>query len=140
MSEFDRDDLNRVRRLAKRATYDRETVYGIFDAAPICHVAFVQDEQPVVIPTIHGRIGDQVFLHGAVASRLLKHVAAGHPLSITATLVDGLVLARSLFHHSMNYRSVVLFGRGRAVTEDADKLRALEAITERLIPGRWNDA
>lgn len=130
----------RVRRIPDRARYDRETVYAILDEAPICHVAFVVDGQPFVIPTLHGRLGDELVLHGAKASRMLKHAAAGFPISVAATLVDGIVLARSVFHHSMNYRSVVLFGTGRLVDDVAGKLEALKAISDHLAPGRWEDA
>lgn len=106
----------------------------------MCHVGFTVEGQPFVIPTLHGRLGDRLFLHGARASRLLKHAAAGSPLCVTATLVDGLVLARSVFHHSMNYRSVVLFGTGRLLEGDDEKLEALAAISDHLLPGRWKDA
>lgn len=140
MTEFDRTDLNRISRLPKRGHYDRETVYGILDEALICHVAFVEDGQPYVIPTLHARSGDDLLLHGASTSRMLLHAAAGHPLSIGVTLVDGIVLARSIFHHSINYRSVVLFGQGGLVEEPEAKLAALAAFSERLLPGRWADS
>ncbi len=140
MDVFPQTERNRIRRLPKRGAYDKETIYGIVDAAPICHVGFVDHGQPVVIPTIHARRGDKLFLHGAPASRLLKHIQRGAPVCVTVTLLDGLVLARSVFHHSMNYRSAVIFGRGRLLEEDAEKLAALEAITEHVMPGRWADA
>ena len=107
---YPKTDLNKVRRLPDRGTYDRETIYAIVDAAPICHVGFVQDGQPFVIPTLHARLGDELYLHGAKASRLLKHIASGQPVCVCVTLLDGIVLARSLFESSMNYRSAVLFG------------------------------
>jgi uncharacterized protein len=135
--EFDVAPHNRVRRLPERGRYERETVYQIIDEALFCHVAFVADGMPYVIPINHARAGDTLYLHGAPASRLLKHVQAGEQLCIAMTLVDGLVLARAAFHHSINYRSAVLFGHGRPVTEDAEKLQALAAITEHLAPGRW---
>ncbi|MEZ4559705.1 MAG: pyridoxamine 5'-phosphate oxidase family protein [Caldilineaceae bacterium] len=138
--EFAQDERNRVRRLPARGVYDRATIYAIVDAAPICHVGFAVDGQPYVIPTIHARVDDTIFLHGAKASRLLKHVEAGHPLCVTVTHLDGLVLARSVFHHSMNYRSAMLFGRGELVTDADAKWAALEAITEHVMPGRWADA
>lgn len=131
---------SRLRRIPDRGAYDHETIYAILDEAPVCHVGFAVDIQPFVIPTLHGRIGDRLYLHGAKASRLLKHAAAGYPLCVTVTLVDGLVLARSVFHHSMNYRSAVLFGTGRPVEDDAEKLEALKAISDHLLPGRWEDA
>ena len=140
MSDFPITDDNRVRRLPKRGAYDKETVYGIVDDSLICHVGLIENERPVVIPTIHARDGDSILLHGASTSRLLNHVAAGHDICITVTHVDGLVLARSVFHHSMNYRSAVLFGKGRLIDEPEEKMKALEIFTEKLIPGRWDDA
>lgn len=140
MNQFAKTRLNRVRRLPKRSHYDRDTVYQILDEALICHVGFVEDEQPIVIPTIHARRGDILYLHGAIASRLLKHIATARPICVTVTLVDGLVLARSTFHHSINYRSAVVFGQGRAVEAADEKWQALEAITEHIARGRWQDA
>ena len=140
MEVFDKTDLNRVRRLPARGQYDRATIDAIVDEALICHVAFAVDGQPFVIPTIHARMADEIVLHGAPASRLLKHIVAGNPVAIVVTLVDGLVLARSVFHSSMNYRSAVLFGRGRLVADEAEKLAALQAISEHLAQGRWGDA
>jgi len=131
---------SRLRRIPDRGSTDRELIHAILDEAPVCHVGFVVDAQPFVIPILHGRRDDHLFLHGAKASRLLKHAADGHPMCVTTTLVDGLVLARSVFHHSMNYRSVVLFGTGRLLTKDDEKLAALAAISEHLLPGRWEDA
>ncbi|MBW7883416.1 MAG: pyridoxamine 5'-phosphate oxidase family protein [Caldilineaceae bacterium] len=140
MTSFTRSALNRVRRLQERGHYDKATIYPIIDEALICHVALVQDGQPFVIPTIHARMGDELILHGANASRLLQHIERGEPVCVGITLLDGLVLARSVFHSSMNYRSVVLFGRGRVVSEPAAKLAALEALSEHLAQGRWQDA
>jgi len=128
-----------VKRLPKRAQYDREPVYAVVDSAPICHVGFVQDGQPFVIPTIHARIGDTLIIHGSTASRMMKHLGSGAELCVTVTHLDGLVLARSAFHHSMNYRSAVLFGRGENITDQAEKLDALKAVSEHLAPGRWAD-
>ena len=139
MTEFQKEDRNLVRRVPKRGHYDKETVYEIIDEALMCHVGFTMENQPFVIPTIHVRDGDRILLHGATTSRLLKHVEAGNPLCITVTHLDGLVLARSVFHHSMNYRSAVVFGKGHLV-EDGEKMSALELFTEKLIPGRWDDA
>ena len=140
MTDFAKTEKNSIKRLPKRGHYDRETIYRILDEALICHVAFANGRQPYVIPINFARIGDTIVLHGAKASRLLKHVEDGHPVCVEATIVDGLVLARSVFHHSVNYRSVVLFGTGRLVTGEQEKLAALEAVTEHLIPGRWKEA
>ena len=140
MSNFEKTERNTVVRVPDRGKYDRETIYRIIDEALICHVGLVQDEQPFVIPTLHARRGDQILLHGATTSRLIKHVQAGHAVCLTMTLVDGIVLARSVFHHSINYRSVVLFGHGRLIESDDEKLSALQHFTECLIPGRWADA
>ncbi len=140
MSEFPITERNQVKRVAKRGHYDRETVHRILDEGLICHVGFVQDQQPVVIPTLYARQGDTLILHGAKTSRMLQCIQAGHPVSVTVTLVDGLVVARSVFHHSMNYRSVVLFGRGRLIEPDEEKLQALEVLTEHILRGRWGDA
>jgi nitroimidazol reductase NimA-like FMN-containing flavoprotein (pyridoxamine 5'-phosphate oxidase superfamily) len=119
--------------------YDQATIYAILDEALICHVGFVVDGQPFVIPTIHVRIGETLFFHGSPGSRMLKELASGIEVCVTVTLVDGLVLARSAFHHSMNYRSVVLFGTAHAV-EGLDERRAvLHALSEHLIRGRWTD-
>jgi len=140
MTLFARTEKNRIKRLPKRAQYDRATIYQILDEALICHVAFVERRQPYVIPINFARVEDSIVLHGAKASRLLKHIEAGHPICVEATIVDGLVLARSVFNHSVNYRSVVLFGRGRPVEAEQEKLSALEAITDHLVPGRWQEA
>jgi len=140
MTDFTKTGKNRVKRLPERGHYDQETIYRILDEALICHVGFAEKGQPYVIPINFARVEDTIVLHGAKASRLLKHIEAGHPVCVTATIVDGLVLARSVFHHSVNYRSVVLFGKGRAVEDDQEKLAALEAVTEHLIPGRWQEA
>jgi hypothetical protein len=140
MDTFAQSARNRVRRAPNRGRYDAETIYAIVDEALICHVGLVQDGQPVVIPTLHARWEDELLLHGASTSRLIQHVQTGHDICVTVTLVDGLVLARSVFHHSVNYRSAVLFGRGRLITNDAEKMQALERFTERLLPSRWADA
>ena len=130
---------NRVRRMPKRGHYDRSTVHAIIDEALVCHVAFAVNGEPTVIPTLHARRGEELLLHGARTSRLLRHVADGNPVSIAMTLIDGIVLARSIFHHSMNYRSVVLHGTGRLLETDDDKLSALEAFAEHIARGRWVD-
>src|SRR3954465_12665100 len=128
----------KVRRLAERGRYDRETVDAILDEGLICHVGFAVDGRPWVMPTIHARVGDLLYLHGAAANHALKTLASGVEACVTVTLVDGLVLARSAFHHSMNYRSVVAFGTARPVEESA-KVEALRVISDHLIRGRWQD-
>lgn len=130
----------RVRRHPERGRYDRETVEAILDEALVCHVGFVHDSRPYVIPTLHARVGGDLYLHGSSASRMVRELAAGTDVCVTATLVDGLVLARSVFDHSVNYRSVVVLGRATAVEEPEEKERALEAFTEKLVPGRWAEA
>lgn len=128
-------ERTRVRRVPKRAAYDRATIDAILDEALVCHVGFANGVQPFVIPTIHWRIGDELYLHGSAVSRMIEHGGA-LPLCVTVTLVDGIVLARSAFHHSMNYRSVVLFGQARVVVEHEQKLAALTALVNRFSPGR----
>lgn len=140
MSEFPKTERNRVRRLPQRGQYDHETIYKILDEALICHVGFVENNMPFVIPINFARVDDTIILHGSKTSRLLKHIEAGNPICIEATIVDGLVLARSVFNHSVNYRSVVLFGSGSVVENEREKMAALEAVTEHLIPGRWSEA
>ncbi len=137
--EFPRTARTRLRRLPKRGSFDRRTVYEILDEGFVCHVGFVSDGQPFVIPTAYGRAGDELYLHGARASRMLKALGEGADVCVTVTLVDGLVLARSAFHHSINYRSVVVFGRARVVETDEEKTRALRAFTEHVMPGRWDE-
>jgi nitroimidazol reductase NimA-like FMN-containing flavoprotein (pyridoxamine 5'-phosphate oxidase superfamily) len=129
----------RVRRVPARGDYERDTIHAILDETLISHLGIVQDGAPVVIPTLHTRLGDRLYLHGSAASRLLRTLAGGAEVCATATLVDGLVLARSAFHHSVNYRSVVVFGRARLVEPEAERLRALELFTEKLVPGRWSE-
>jgi len=140
MSTFPKSHRNRVKRHPERGAYDHKTVYQILDEALICHVGFAVDNQPFVIPTIHARRGDTLLLHGASTSRLLKHIEAGNPLCVAVTLLDGLVVARSIFNNSMNYRSVVLFGTGHLINDPAEKYAALHTLTERVLPGRWEDA
>jgi nitroimidazol reductase NimA-like FMN-containing flavoprotein (pyridoxamine 5'-phosphate oxidase superfamily) len=133
-------DRTRVVREANRAVYDREAIYKILDEGFVCHVGFSAEGQPFVIPTMFARVGDAIYFHGSAASRMLRGAAAGLPVCITVTLLDGLVLARSVFNHSMNYRSVVALGTATLISESAEKLAALRAFTEKLIPGRWEDA
>jgi uncharacterized protein len=137
--EFPKTSRNKVKRHPERGAYDSSVIYPIIDEALICHVGFMQDNQPFVIPTLHARQGDAILLHGAKGSRLLRHVEAGGEVCITITLLDGIVLARSVFSHSINYRSAVLFGRGHVILDDDMRMQALETFTERLIPGRWQD-
>lgn len=139
-SSFEKTPLNTVKRLPKRGHYDRETVYQILDSQFLCHVAFVQDNQPFIIPTLYARDDDRILLHGASTSRMLAHAQTGQNLCIAVTCVDALVLARSIFHHSINYRSVVVFGRGTPVENPDEKMRALTRFTEMLLPGRWQNA
>ena len=130
----------RVVRESQRAVYDREVVYQILDEAFLCHVGFVVEEQPFVIPTSYGRDGDLLYIHGSAASRMLRNLDQGVPVCVTVTLLDGLVLARSVFNHSMNYRSVVILGTATLVDDPAEKLAALRALSEHIIPGRWDDS
>ena len=129
----------RIKRVPKRADYERETIDAILDDGLVGHLAFVHLGQPYCIPTIHARDGDVVYLHGSAASRMMRALASGAPACLTVTHVDGLVLARSAFHHSLNYRSAVVLGQLRAVEDADEKMAALEALTERLVPGRWAD-
>jgi nitroimidazol reductase NimA-like FMN-containing flavoprotein (pyridoxamine 5'-phosphate oxidase superfamily) len=130
----------RVKRLPERARYDREAIDSVLDAALIAHLGFVHDGQPFVIPTLHARVGDEVLVHGSSAARSLRQLAEGIPVCLTVTLLDGIVLARSVFEHSVNYRSVVVLGTAMPVVVPDEKRAALEALTERLLPGRWADA
>lgn len=140
MSERSPRPRHRVSRVPDRAHYDAETVHAVLDAATVCHVGVVDDRDfPVVIPVLHARVGDTLYLHGSSASRLFR-TAARKEICVTATLVDGLVFARAVFHNSVNYRSAVLFGRPDAVEEEAAKREALRAFTEKLMPGRWDDS
>ena len=129
----------KVKRLPDRGHYDRETIHAILDEALICHVGFMVDGQPYVIPTGLARIGNDLYIHGSSASRMLRNLATGIEVSVTVTLIDGLVLARSAFHHSINYRSVVILGKAELVKDADQKFKALEAFTEHMIPGRWAD-
>jgi nitroimidazol reductase NimA-like FMN-containing flavoprotein (pyridoxamine 5'-phosphate oxidase superfamily) len=129
-------ERTRLFRERERGSYDRETIDAILDAALVCHLGFVDEGTPMVIPTLHARVGDQLYIHGSSASRALRRAEAGE-VCVTVTLIDGLVLARSVFEHSVNYRSVVVIGRPRLVSDEAEKLAGLHALTEQLLPGRW---
>jgi uncharacterized protein len=139
MTDFTPTARTRVKRIPDRGKYDRETVFAILDEGLVCHVGFVVDAQPYVIPTLCARIGDQLYIHGSAASRMLRTLAGGVQLCVTVTLLDGLVLARSAFHHSINYRSVVVLGRATVVEGREEKLKALSAFTEHVVRGRWSD-
>ena len=129
----------RVIRESERGVYDRETVYRILDEGFLCHVGFSVDGQPFVIPTSYGRDGDSLYIHGSAASRMLRQLKDGVQVCVTVTLLDGLVLARSIFNHSMNYRSVVILGKATLVDDPAKKLAALRVLSEHIIPHRWDD-
>jgi nitroimidazol reductase NimA-like FMN-containing flavoprotein (pyridoxamine 5'-phosphate oxidase superfamily) len=130
----------RVVREADRAVYDRAAVYRILDDGFLCHAGFVVDGQPFVIPTSYGRKSDSLYIHGSAASRMLRQIKEGVPVCITVTLLEGLVLARSIFNHSMNYRSVVILGKATLVDDPEEKLAALRILSEHILPGRWDDS
>lgn len=137
--DFTKTERTTLRRLPKRGFYDRELIYSILDEGLICHVGFAVDQRPVVIPTGYARVDDLLYIHGSQASRMLRTLAGGIDVCVTVTLLDGLVLARSAFHHSMNYRSVVVFGRASRVDDPQTKEAALFAFSEHIIRGRWNE-
>jgi uncharacterized protein len=130
----------RVRRLPERGRYDREAIDAVLDAGLVAHLGFLSNEQPYVIPTLEARVGDHVYVHGSAASRTLRALSGGISVCLTVTLLDGIVFARSVFEHSMNYRSVVVLGTAVPVDEADEKRVALEAFTEKLLPGRWAEA
>ena len=140
MEKFEATEKTRLRRLPKRGAFDRETVFGILDAGLLAHVGFTDGGQPVVLPMIYGRDEERLYLHGSAGGRQLRALAGGAHACVTVTVADGLVLARSAFHHSMNYRCVVVLGRAEKISDEAQKLRALEIISEHVLPGRWKDA
>lgn len=132
-------DRTQLRRLPKRGVFDRETIYKILDQGFVCHVGFTIGGRTFVIPTGYARIGDRLLIHGSSASRMLQAMSEGIEVCATVTLIDGLVLARSAFHHSVNYRSVVVFGAASLVSDEDEKIKALHAFTEHIVPGRWQD-
>ncbi|HZU42314.1 MAG TPA: pyridoxamine 5'-phosphate oxidase family protein [Terriglobales bacterium] len=134
-----RTQRSELRRLPKRGSHDTAVIYEILDAGFLAHVGFCVEGQPFVVPTLYGRAGDKVYLHGSAASRMLRHLERGVPVCVNVTLVDGLVLARSAFHHSMNYRSVMVFGTARETVDREAKIEALRTISEHVIQGRWKD-
>jgi uncharacterized protein len=137
---FSPTERTRVVREPHRGSFDRETIYKILDEGFVCHVGFTMDGQPYVIPTMFARVGDAIYFHGSAASRMLRGLSGGLTVCVTVTLIDGLVLARSVFNHSMNYRSVVALGTATLVSEAEEKIAALRAFTEKILPGRWDDA
>ena len=139
MSELPSSKRTQVQRIPDRGRYDAETIHAILDAAFVCHVGFVVDGQPFVIPTNFARDGEKLYLHGSSASRMLRTLAGGVQVCVTVTHVDGLVLARAAFHHSVNYRSVLALGRAVLVDDPAEKMHALELFTNHVVPGRWDE-
>lgn len=132
-------DRTRLKRLPKRGSFDRDTIYSILDEGFFCHLGFAVEGKPFVIPTGYARVDDELLIHGSAASRTMRAIANYIDVCVTVTLVDGLVLARSAFHHSVNYRSVVVYGKASVVSNPDEKMRALEAFTEHIVPGRWED-
>lgn len=139
MSSYAPTERTQVKRLPKRAVYDKAQVHAILDEGYVCHIGFAIDGQPYVIPTLYARAGERVYFHGSAASRMLRSAGDGVRVCLTVTLVDGFVLARSAFHHSMNYRSAVVLGSARQVTDDAEKREALHRFTNHIVPGRWEE-
>jgi len=139
LNSFTPTERTALKRLPKRGDYDRTAVFQILDEAFICHVGFIADSKPVVIPTSYGRIGDDLYIHGSAASRMLRSLEQGIDVCVSVTLIDGLVLARSAFHHSINYRSVVIFGNATVVNNPEEKMSALRAFTDHVVSGRWAD-
>ncbi|HLF65410.1 MAG TPA: pyridoxamine 5'-phosphate oxidase family protein [Saprospiraceae bacterium] len=135
-----KSERSEIHRLPARGHYDRETIYGILDANFLCHVSFLMDRKPFIIPTAYGRDGDDIYLHGSAKSQMLNHLASGAEAAIAVTQIDGVVLARSLFHSSMNYHSVVVYGKGHEITDPDAKMEGLRIISERIWPGRWDEA
>jgi nitroimidazol reductase NimA-like FMN-containing flavoprotein (pyridoxamine 5'-phosphate oxidase superfamily) len=139
VNEYQPTHRTRVRRKPSRGSYDREVIHAILDEALICHVSFAVDGQPYVIPTIHARVDERLYLHGSPRNRAFNGLAEGIPCCVTASLVDGVVLARSATQHSLNYRSAMVLGTGRRVTEAGEKTAALHAVVEHIVPGRWDE-
>jgi nitroimidazol reductase NimA-like FMN-containing flavoprotein (pyridoxamine 5'-phosphate oxidase superfamily) len=139
MTQLIATERTRLHRRPGRGSYDRAVIDAILDEALVCHVGFVHEGQPYVVPTTYARVGEALYVHGAAASRMLRNLRDGIPVCVTVTLLDGLVLARSAFHHSMNYRSVVILGVATEVTDEPERLHALEAVVEHMYPGRWRE-
>lgn len=139
MTQFTPTQRTTIHRMPKRAAYDRAVVEAILDEGLYCHLGFTVDDQPYVIPTIHARVDDRLYVHGSNASRMLRSLKTGVPMCVTVTILDGLVFARSAFHHSVNYRSVVVLGVALEVTDPQEKYDALKAVVEHVAPNRWDD-
>ncbi len=139
MTEFTQTERTTLKRIPKRGDYKKDVVYKILDEGFVCHIGFVINGSPCVIPTGYARQGDRLIFHGSTASRMMRSLSEGIDVCITVTLIDGIVLARSAFHHSFNYRSVVMFGRATLITDKEEKMSALEAFTEHIMPGRWSE-
>jgi nitroimidazol reductase NimA-like FMN-containing flavoprotein (pyridoxamine 5'-phosphate oxidase superfamily) len=139
MEDLRATERTRIKRMPKRGSYDRAVINSIIDQALFCHVGFVHEETPYVIPTLHVRIGDRIYIHGSAASRMLRAAADRIPLCVTVTHIDGIVLARSAFHHSVNYRSAIILGAAEEVAGDAEKSRVLAALVDHVAPGRWSE-
>jgi len=139
MSQISQTDRTVLKRLPQRGSFEREQINQILDEGIVCHVGFIVDGHPVVIPTGYGRVEQDLIIHGSQASRMLRALKQGIDVCVTVTLIDGLVLARSAFHHSMNYRSVVIFGRARLIEDEQEKIDALRALSEHIVPGRWDE-
>lgn len=139
MDEFSPTERTRVKRLHQRALYDRDSIYRILDAGFVCHVGYTFDDHPYVTTTSYWRHGDRIYWHGSSASRMLRELKKEVPVCVNVSLIDGLVLARSGMHSSINYRTVMLFGRAAALSDDQEKLEALRRFTERVVPGRWDE-
>jgi nitroimidazol reductase NimA-like FMN-containing flavoprotein (pyridoxamine 5'-phosphate oxidase superfamily) len=139
MNELPRTERTTLKRLPQRGSFERQQINEILDEGFICHVGFVVNGQPFVIPTGYARVGETLIIHGSQASRMLRQLGQGIDVCVTVTLIDGLVLARSAFHHSMNYRSVVVFGRASVIEDRKEKMAALTALSEHMIPGRWDE-
>ncbi|UXP31339.1 pyridoxamine 5'-phosphate oxidase family protein [Reichenbachiella agarivorans] len=139
MSEFAKESRNKIVRGAKRGTYDKKAIYEILDAGFLCHISFVMNDAPFMIPTAYARQGDKLYIHGSVKSRTIQETKKGTPICFCVTHLDGLVLARSAFHHSVNYRSAIIYGTAHEVVSDEDKNEALRLITENFLEGRWNE-
>ena len=139
-TDFHHSGKGRVKRLPKRGFYDKETIYKILDEGIVCHISFILDNQPFIIPTSYARVDDAIYIHGAKTSRLLNIMDGRNKLCVSVTLLDSYVMARSAFHHSMNYHSAILFGTGEIIHSDDEKLIALKVFSDHLVPGRWEDA
>jgi len=137
--KIEQTNRTKLKRIPKRGTFERETINQILDEAFVCHVGFAVGDQPFVIPTLYARDGNNLLIHGSAASRMMRNLSKGIEVCVTVTLVDGLVLARSAFHHSMNYRSVVIFGTAESIENETEKYKALHAFTEHIVPTRWDE-